>query len=158
MWPLCPSSISWWLWLGGTGRHPAGPGSSMHFRFMCTRPSSPCDCLEGCQKCPLCGFFFPCEPEKGILIPPSLRDTHVFFRSPSLVRSDEQSFPVAQVEHHPFALCLCRSRNPLLCRGLGEEGQQLPAEPAPRQEVLPHRPSQILWLEHPHRHTLLAIA
>lgn len=154
MWPLCPSSISWWLWLGGTGRHPAGPGNRMHFRSMCTWPSSPCDCLEGCHEWPLCGSFFPCEPEKGILILPSLRDICVS----SLVRSDEPCFPVAQVEHLPLALCLCRPRNPLLCRGLGEEGQQLPAEPAPRQEVLPHRPSQILWLEHPHWHTLLAIA
>lgn len=56
----------------------------------------------------------------------------------------------SQVKSFQFSLSLCRATNPLLCRGHSQEGHQLPAKPTTRREVLPHRPWQVCWMEHPY--------
>lgn len=53
------------------------------------------------------------------------------------------------VKSFQFSLSLCRATNLLLCCGHSQEGHQLSAQPTTRLEVLPHRPWQVRWMEHP---------
>lgn len=75
--------------------------------------------------------------------------------SPSSGQSTDKQCFSGPCQSPPSTLSPFRSTDLLLRCGCGKEGNRLPAEPARRQEVLPHRPGKVCRLGHPHWLALL---